>query len=251
VIDLSKTGGNLHVYFTVRRVDVFPRYSVPVITAQGSAPPVIPVTPPATGSTPAPTGSAPAPTGGTGQDLSAGTVVAHGSFDVHDFYRATVVAAFTFSTIKDQTVKSKTITSGQANDGTPCSTTSPCSQPFLDKGSPLASVVVGVNYYLSKQGHDTSPASSIATSARRWGYLGDLQPTDSIATSSDWDSSQQKPYSLAAVPISLCRTRSPEPTAPVRFIRAVPPLEDGRPGPRAHTLVWASICRSSGRSLVR
>jgi hypothetical protein len=169
VIDLSKTGGNLHVYFTVRRVDVFPRYNVPVITAQGSAPPVIPVTPAATGSTPA-------PTGGTGQDMSAGTVVAHGSFDVHDFYRATVVAAFTFSTIKDQTVKPKPITSGQANDGTACNTTSPCSQPFLDKGSPIPSVVVGVNYYLSKEGHDTFPGAKRSI-GQKLGLFGGISAT--------------------------------------------------------------------------
>jgi hypothetical protein len=169
VIDLSKTAGNLHVYFTVRRVDVFPRYNVPVITVQGSAPPVVPVTPPGTGSTPA-------STGGAGQEMSAGTVVAHGSFDVHDFYRATVVAAFTFSTIKDQTVRSKSITSGQANDGTACTPTSPCSQPFLDKGSPIPSVVVGVNYYLSKQGHDTFPGA-VRSVGQKVGIFGGLAAT--------------------------------------------------------------------------
>jgi hypothetical protein len=150
VIDLSKNSGNLHVYFTVRRVDVFPRYNVPAIPTQGAAAPVVPVSPPVT---PAP------PTGATPQDLSPGIVVAHGSFDVHDFYRATVVAAFTFSTIKNVTVKSKSITSGQAVDGTPCTAATPCSQPFLDKGTAIPSVAVGVNYYLSNLGHDTFPGA--------------------------------------------------------------------------------------------
>jgi hypothetical protein len=149
-IDLSKNSGNLLVYYTVRRVDVFPRYTVPVVTLQGATAPVPPLAPPATATTLAPA---------AGADTSTGTVVAHGSLEVHDFYRATVVAGFTFSTIKDQSVKSRPVTSGTATDGTACSTATPCSQPFLDKGSPIPAVVVGVNYYLSKHGHDTFPGA--------------------------------------------------------------------------------------------
>jgi hypothetical protein len=165
VIDLSKNSGNLRVYFTVRRVDVFPRYNVPVITVQGSAPPPVLSPPP-----PATTTTSPPP---TSQDMSSGTVVAHGSFEVHDFYRATVVAAFTFSTIKNQTVASRSITSGQANDGTPCTPAAPCSQPFLDKGSSIPSVVVGLNYYFSRLGHDTFPGARNSTS-QKMGVFGGL-----------------------------------------------------------------------------
>ena len=149
-IDLSKNSGNLLVYYTVRRVDVFPRYTVPVVTLQGATP-VPPVAPPVA------TTAAPAPP--MGPDTSTGTVVAHGSLEVHDFYRATVVAGFAFSTIREHSVKSRSVTTGTATDGAACSTATPCSQPFLDKGSPIPAVVVGVNYYLSKHGHDTFPGA--------------------------------------------------------------------------------------------
>jgi hypothetical protein len=102
--------------------------------------------------------------------------VAHGVFDVHDFYRATVVSAFAFSAVKDVSVKSTSITSGTATDGSTCSASTPCSRPFLDKGAYIPSLLVGVTYYLSARGHDTFPRAK-----NRWnqnlGILGGLSAT--------------------------------------------------------------------------
>ena len=173
VIDLSKNSGNLHVYFTVRRVDVFPRFVVPVLTVSGTAQQALALPPPAAAA-PA-TGDAQQPAPST-QDQSNGQVVAHGVFDVHDFYRATVVAAFAFSGVKEVSVKSTTVTSGTAIDGSTCSAATPCSQPFLDKGAYLPGLLVGVTYYLTPKGHDTFPRAT-----NRWnqnlGILGGLSAT--------------------------------------------------------------------------
>jgi hypothetical protein len=168
-IDLSKNTGNLHVYYTVRRVDVFPRYTVPVISngPQAAAPLGAPLPPPATGIG----NNTTATPNVTGQDVSTGQVVAHGSLDVHDFYRATVVAAFAFSIVKDVTVSSKSVTTGQANDGSACNSTAPCSQPFLDQGGYIPSLLVGVNYYLSRNGHDTFPGAKRSI-GQRLGIFG-------------------------------------------------------------------------------
>jgi outer membrane murein-binding lipoprotein Lpp len=157
VIDLGNHGGNLNVYFSVRRIDVYPRYVVPVIGVQASGQQGTPLPPPAASAATPPSGAQPPPASGGAQ--SAGIVVAHGEFEVHDFYRATVVGAFAFSGIKDVSVKSKAITTGTSTDGTntACTTTTPCSQPFLEKGAYLSSLLVGVTYYVNKQGHDTFP----------------------------------------------------------------------------------------------
>lgn len=174
VIDLGKNGGNLHVYFSVRRVDVFPRYVVPVVGALASGQQAAVLPPPATAVAP-PAGNPPQ-AAATGQDQSAGLVVAHGVFEVHDFYRATVVGAFAFSGVKDVSVKSTTITSGTATDGSTCSATTPCSQPFLNKGGYLPSLLIGVTYYLSAKGHDTFPRAK-NRSNQNLGILGGLSAT--------------------------------------------------------------------------
>jgi hypothetical protein len=176
VIDLGKNAGNLHIYFSVRRIDVFPRYVVPVVVAPAAAQQGTPLPPPAANAAPA-NGNAPAPSPApAGPDQSPGVVVAHGVFEVHDFYRATVVGAFAFSGVKDVSVKSKTIISGTATDGSTCSASTPCSQPFLSKGAYLPSLLIGVTYYLSARGHDTFPHAS-----NRWnqnlGVLGGLSAT--------------------------------------------------------------------------
>ena len=176
VIDLGNHGGNLNVYFSVRRVDVYPRYVVPVIGVQASGQQGTPLPPPATGAGAAPSNAQPPPA--SGGDQSAGIVVAHGSFEVHDFYRATVVGAFALSFIKDVSVTSKAITSGTSTDGTntTCTATTPCSQPFLEKGGYLSSLLVGVSYYLSKQGHDTFPYAHNSLN-RKLGILGGASAT--------------------------------------------------------------------------
>ncbi len=172
-IDWGDKRGNLLVYFDICQAEAFPRYTVPIIsqvsTIQSAS--VVP-TSSNTGNN-----STAGQTGTPGQTLSVAQVVAPRMVvAVHDFYKATVAAAFGLSFVRDRSIESRLITSGQAIDGSSCSTSTPCSQQFVDVGSYVASLVVGVNYYLSKKGHDTYPGA-VNRFNQKLGVYGGLSAT--------------------------------------------------------------------------
>jgi hypothetical protein len=171
-IDISGHPGNLVVYYTIRRIDNFQRYSVAPVqgpssstaaAAQGTAlPPPAAAAPPAapaasgsatttttanttvspsssttavTSTTTAPAASAAAP---------AGTVVARGSFEVHDLFHANVVAAVAFSTLKDQSVTSQA--EPQSCAGTALTPDPNCFSAVV-RNSFRWAPIVGLDYY--------------------------------------------------------------------------------------------------------
>jgi hypothetical protein len=169
-IDLSSYSGNLVVYYKIHRTENFARYAVvtPVVGNVGGvspgalALPAIAATPTAnpattqgtnastitttttsvTGTTTATT-TTPAATSSSAP--TTGDVVAQGSFQAHEFDRATVVAGFVFSRI-------------QKNNFTAVSSTTAGATTYT-VGNPTQSfqpqVFLGVDYYLSPK--DTYP----------------------------------------------------------------------------------------------
>jgi hypothetical protein len=173
-IDLSGHPGNLVVYYTIRRVEAFSRYTVtpvqglgavvPASTAGMALPPPAKGTSPAGGSTTAPSPSTPAATptststsgpSGTAPapDTSTGMVVARGQFEVHDIYDANVVAAFAFSTLKDQSISKQA--QPQACQGSATAPDTNCFAPVLSSNLRQFQPIVGVDYYFHHM--DTFP----------------------------------------------------------------------------------------------
>jgi len=169
-IDLSGHPGNLVVYYTIRRVEGFARYAVTPVQGLGAValapaagvalpPPAKGGSAPGAGNTPSsatpPTsagGNAPAGSGAP-PDTSSGTVVARGQFEVHDIYDANVVAAFAFSTLKDQSISKQA--QPQACSGTSTTPDPNCFAPALNSNLRQWTPVVGIDYYFRPM--DTFP----------------------------------------------------------------------------------------------
>jgi hypothetical protein len=178
-IDLSGHSGNLIVYFTVRRIENFQRYTVVQVQGPGTSAqtnPNIVALPQATAPTaPAPsqsTGNASASTTSNSSTTANGTsvagitstsvqtdtgnaqgiVVAKGVFQVHDVFHANVVAAVAFSTLKDQSVAQQA--QPQSCTGTAVSPDPNCFSPVVSDSHKWAPVV-GLDYYF--QPRDTFP----------------------------------------------------------------------------------------------
>ena len=147
-IDISGHSGNLIVYYTIRRIENFARFRVAQVQGAGSAAPASvqgTSVPTPAGSTPAPnTPVTPATTGtpaaGAVAPADTGTVVAHGSFYVHDLYRANVVAAFAYSRAKDQNIVK------QPEPGA-CGGSPDCFSPLLNDKPSQLNLILGVDYY--------------------------------------------------------------------------------------------------------
>jgi hypothetical protein len=134
-INLGTHTGNLRVYYSILRTDNFARFRVvsPASFAQASAAGAAPQasTPPANDGSPAP---------------NAGTVVASGVVEVHEFDQAAVVAGFAFSRLADNEYVTRP---NPATEGTfTIVNTSSRKQQH---------VMVGLNVYL--QGRDTYPGA--------------------------------------------------------------------------------------------
>jgi hypothetical protein len=151
-IDLRDYSGNLRVYFTIYETELFPRFTIPSTTASGG--PVVAASPvataPAVGPV-APAGTAAA----SGQPQ--GTPVTSGVLEVHDRYRATMVGAFAFSSVKETSIGTTSITNGSATDGTVCSADHQCTQVTAGAGPAHSSVILGVSYH--PWGYDTFPGA--------------------------------------------------------------------------------------------
>jgi len=146
-IDISGHPGNLVVYFTIRRIEHFTRFVVTQVQNPGTtalAPTQgVALPPPAASQAPSPStpptsAAAPAPD-------SAGTVVAHGTFYVHDLYRANVVAAFAFSWARDQNIVKEP--QPTACGGSASAPDNNCFSPLLNNSPSQLSLILGVDYY--------------------------------------------------------------------------------------------------------
>jgi hypothetical protein len=179
-LDIGGNKGNLLVYYTVRKVETFPRFAVPPVTEQGQATaPSLPVAPvPATSTTAAAsastttTTSATSPASTTAVDTSSGVMVAHGVVQVHDRYKATMVAMFGFSGNGTQNFTSTAVSSGTASDGTTaCTSSNPCTQISVSQGAAHSAVLVGFSFH--PYGYDTYPHFHQGLK-HRWGIMGGL-----------------------------------------------------------------------------
>jgi hypothetical protein len=170
-INLNGNGGNLRLYFTIYETEAFPRFAIPPNTSATT--PIVSATPatlaaaPPTTTTTTTTATATTTTTTTPTQPS-GNAVASGVLDVHDRYKATMVAAFAFSpNLKEISIQSTPITSGTTSDGTvTCSSTTPCSEAIEVHGSPHASVILGISFHPGS--YDTFPHAYDGTGL--WGH---------------------------------------------------------------------------------
>ena len=165
-IDLSGHSGNLIVYYTIRRVETFPRYTVPQVHGPlgSSATPLVAGTPlPAPAASGSSTLPAPAatPPAGSAPATPAGIVVAQGQFEVHDFYHATIVGFFAFGYFKDQSFAKQAASTTSAPVPAGCTGPAPdanCFIPVATNSLFQSDVVFGPLYYFSPT--DTFPGAS-------------------------------------------------------------------------------------------
>jgi hypothetical protein len=162
--------GNLRVYFSIYEAETFPRFSIPSTLSgsllTGNQATFIPLGSPTTAT--AGTSTSTSTTGSTTATppppvATSGAAVTSGSFEVHDRYNATMVAAFAFSPgLKEISITTNTITTGTATGSTsanpiPCSTTAPCTQVTQSAGPGHSSVIVGLAYH--PFGYDRFPGA--------------------------------------------------------------------------------------------
>jgi hypothetical protein len=163
-INFSGHSGNLIVYYTIRRIETFNRFSVAPVTQAGVPPGS--QTPPSKGAPPATDGQTGSTSGGDTSassnqpksDALPGVVVSSGSFEVHDFFHANVVAAFAISGLKDQSIAKQPTPQGCG--GTKANPDNNCFTPILNGGNRQQQVIIGLDYYL--QPRDTYPRTKYA-----------------------------------------------------------------------------------------
>jgi hypothetical protein len=181
-IDLSGHSGNLIVYFTIRRVETFPRYTVPQIQGPGGGSPASPAagTPlPAQGASGNATPQTPSPpaTPPAAAAAPTGIVVAQGQFEVHDFYHATVVGFFGFGYFKEQSFAKQAASTTNGTVPSGCTGTPPdtnCFVPVATNSSFHSDMVFGPLYYLSPT--DTYPGVP-RTMRQKTGIFGGVSAT--------------------------------------------------------------------------
>jgi hypothetical protein len=155
-IDLGGQSGNLRVYFTLYETETFPRFAMPSSLTASSVVAATPVT------VTNPTPPAPATTATTTPPQPSGTPVTSGVLEVHDRYKATMVAAFAFSPgVSEISIKTNTVTTGMATGSTaqnpiPCTVAAPCTQ-VLTTGPIHSSVILGMSFHPG--GYDTFPGA--------------------------------------------------------------------------------------------
>jgi hypothetical protein len=167
-INLGGQTGNLRVYFTIYETETFPRFNIP--TPSPTAGPVLTATPAVVSAPAAPgasttttTTAAATTTTTTPPPQPSGNAVTSGVLDVHDKYRATMVAAFAFSpSLKETTFVTTAITTGMATGSTttnpaPCTFAAPCTQLTVSRGPAHSSVIVGMSFH--PFGYDTFPGA--------------------------------------------------------------------------------------------
>jgi len=162
-IDLGGNSGNLHVHYTIYETETFPRFSIPSSSSASAVVTAAPATiamPPAASTTTTTTAAATTSTTSSAAQPS-GTPVSSSVLDVHDRYRATMVAAFAFSPgLKETSIQTTTIFNGTATVSTAqnpivCTPTATCTQVTVSTGPAHSSVILGMSFH--PYGYDTFP----------------------------------------------------------------------------------------------
>lgn len=177
-IDISKYSGNLIVYYTIRRIETFTRFTVAPAGALGSsdqsgaAAPPNPNTvlaaptaaPPAAGGAPASGGASPASGNGGPPPPPPGIVVSSGSFEVHTLYSFNVTAAFAFTSLRDQSISKQPMPQSCTGTSAPDMN---CFAPVLNGTPHQFQVFIALDYYIHKR--DTFPRDKFPNQIkRRW-----------------------------------------------------------------------------------
>jgi outer membrane murein-binding lipoprotein Lpp len=155
-IDLGGVTGNLRVYSTIYETETFPRFTIPPVTTNVVAA-ASPVSLPTAVGVPPPAPTTPA----TQSTHPSGTPIPVPEFEVHDRYKATMVAAFAISSVKEFNITTQSITTGNASTSTAanpvsCTVAVPCTQIFVS-GPSHNSVIAGLSYHPA--GYDTFPGA--------------------------------------------------------------------------------------------
>lgn len=192
-IDVSGHKGNLIVYYTIRRIETFTRFTVTQVAGlpnSGQASLAASV-PESKGSTPATVGGNASPASpATGETAAKdqgkgegnpGIVVARGSFEVHEFFHANVFAAFAFSSLKDQSIANQPTPLGCG--GTTANPNTDCFTPILNGGNHQQQVIMGLEYYLRPR--DTFPREKWPCSVHVWQCVGPMGGL-SVTNANNW-----------------------------------------------------------------
>jgi hypothetical protein len=177
-IDISKYSGNLIVYYTIRRIETFTRFTVAAAGALGSsdqpgaaAPPnpntvlATPTAAPPASAAPASGGASPASGNGGPPPPPPGIVVSSGSFEVHTLYSFNVTAAFAFTSLRDQSISKQPMP--QSCTGTSATPDANCFAPVLNGTPHQFQVFIALDYYIHKR--DTFPRDKFPNQIkRRW-----------------------------------------------------------------------------------
>jgi hypothetical protein len=173
LVDLSAhTGKNVLATYAIFRTEGFARYQIvtPLVASNASAAPasaVVAMPPPSlaadTGSTTTTAASTGTP---TPSPAPPGEPVARGTFAVHNFDRASVVAAFVATTLRDVTWGKRTETTADGKTITaPFAATREMQQHFF----------LGIDYYLRPR--DSFPGAKQASRLSQLGVLGGISIT--------------------------------------------------------------------------
>jgi hypothetical protein len=170
-IDISGHSGNLIVYYTIRRIETFTRFTISAVPAvvgintQNAGGPNPNGAPPPKGSPPPDTQPGPAPATQDKSDQQPGIVVSKGSFEVHSFFHFNVAAAFAYSSLKDQSIGQQPTPLGC--NGTPTTPDASCFTPVLNGGSNQIQPIILFDYYIHER--DTFPRDKFPYSiSKRW-----------------------------------------------------------------------------------
>jgi hypothetical protein len=172
-IDISGHPGNLIVYYTIRRIETFTRFTISAVPGlapggQNMAPGSNPA-PPSKGASASDAQAAPSKTDKT--DQLPGIVVSKGSFEVHSFFHFNVAAAFSYSSLKDQSIGKQPTPLGCM--GTPTTPDTNCFTPVLNGRSSQVQPILLLDYYIHER--DTFPRDKFPSSlSNRWQCAVDL-----------------------------------------------------------------------------
>jgi len=166
-IDIRGHSGNLIVYYTIRRIETFTRFTisaVPGLATNGQNMGLESnAAPPSKGAPPSDARAASSKTDKT--DQLPGIVVSKGSFEVHSFFHFNVAAAFSYSSLKDQSIGKQPTPLGCT--GTPTTPDTNCFTPVLNGRNSQVQPIILLDYYVHER--DTFPRDKFPGSVGdRW-----------------------------------------------------------------------------------
>jgi len=174
-IDISGHSGNLIVYYTIRRIETFTRFTVSPVSGLGAPAQsnlaALNAAPPSKGAATPDTTTPPAPAASDNSGTPPGIVVSKGSFEVHSFFSANVAAAFAVSSLKDQSIAKQPTPQGCTGTATTPDTN--CFTPILNGGSRQHQAILALDYYIHQR--DTFPRDKYPNSvSKQWLCTADV-----------------------------------------------------------------------------